>query len=208
MNPTFQLENELLSQGYSLIAGIDEAGRGPWAGPLVAGAIILDVPNFVSEEIRDSKRLTPKRRQELSSWLKENCLAWAIGEVSSQEIDQLGLQMANKTAMKRAIQNLQIKPDYILTDYVGRIAFRTPFKVVVRGDQVSISVAAASIIAKVYRDDLMLNLAKIYPEYGFEQHKGYGTKLHQEMIQKYGLCPLHRQCFRPIKEVAKKAKNR
>jgi len=199
MLPTFKLENELLSQGFTLIAGIDEAGRGPWAGPLVAAAIILDVRNFPDQNIRDSKKVTVKRRNELYSWLQENCLSWAIGEVSSAEIDQLGLQMANKTAMKRAIGNLKIKPDYILTDYVGRISFRTPFQSLVRGDVTSISIAAASIIAKVYRDGLMLKFHEKYPEYRFDLHKGYGTALHQEMLKKHGICQIHRRCFAPIK---------
>jgi len=205
MNPTFDLENDLIELGYDLIAGIDEAGRGPWAGPLVAGAIILDVRNFPDKNIRDSKKVTQKRREEFYLWLQENSLAWAIGEVSSDEIDKLGLQLANKTAMKRAIINLKIKPDYILTDYVGRISFRTPFQSLVRGDSSSISIAAASIIAKVYRDSLMLKLHEEYPDYRFDLHKGYGTALHQEMLEKHGLCPIHRRCFRPVAELLKKS---
>ncbi|MBI5622093.1 ribonuclease HII [Candidatus Falkowbacteria bacterium] len=203
ITPTFNLENAILAQGYTLIAGIDEAGRGPWAGPLCAAAVILDIKNFDNDAVRDSKMIPAKKRTELSGWLKENCLTWSIGEVSSEEIDSLGLQLANKTAMKRAITNLTTKPDFILTDYVGRIEFRTPFQVVKSGDKLSFSIAAASIIAKVYRDALMMELAKVYPEYGFEQHKGYGTKLHSEMIKKYGLCPIHRTSFAPIKRVAK-----
>ncbi len=198
MKPNFKLEKQILSQGFSLIAGIDEAGRGPWAGPLVAAAVVLDIKKFKNPKLRDSKSLTAKRREELSEWLKENCLGWSIGQVSHQEIDNLGLQMANKTAMKRAIQKLKIKPDYILTDYVGRISFRTPFEVLVRGDKISLSIAAASIIAKVHRDKIMLGLAAKYPEYGFEQHKGYGTKLHRARLEKYGICQIHRQSFKPI----------
>ncbi len=203
MKPTFDLENKIVEDGYTLIAGIDEAGRGPWAGPLVAAAVILDIKNFTSEEVNDSKKLTAKKREALSPWIKENCLAWAVGEVSSEEIDTLGLQLGNKTAMKRAIEKLDIKPEFILTDYVGKIDFRTPFRTIKSGDQISLSIASASIIAKVYRDGLMQDLAKQYPLYGFEKHKGYGTKLHQEMIQEHGICPIHRQCFKPIKRLQK-----
>ncbi len=201
MIPTFNLENKAIAEGYKMIAGIDEAGRGPWAGPLVAAAVILDIATFDNDKIKDSKMLTPKRREELSPWIQENCLAFAVGEVSSEEIDTIGLQMANKTAMKRAIEGLKIKPEFILTDYVGRIDFRTPFQSIKSGDKISFSIAAASIIAKVYRDKLMLEFASKYPEYGFEKHKGYGTKLHQEMLLKYGICPIHRQCFKPIKRL-------
>ncbi|MFA5358731.1 MAG: ribonuclease HII [Patescibacteria group bacterium] len=203
ITPTFKLEQIALADGFTLIAGIDEAGRGPWAGPLCAAAVILDIASFSNDAVRDSKMLTAKKREELSPWIKENCIAWSAGEVSSEEIDAIGLQMGNKTAMKRAIENLATKPDFILTDYVGRIEFRTPFKVVKMGDKLSISIAAASIIAKVHRDEIMMRLAEQYPEYRFDLHKGYGTALHQEMIQKYGLCPIHRRSFRPIKQVAK-----
>ncbi|MFA6534166.1 MAG: ribonuclease HII [Patescibacteria group bacterium] len=203
ITPTFNLENAILADGFTLIAGLDEAGRGPWAGPLCAGAVILDIAAFQNDGVRDSKLLSAKKREELAAWLKDNCLAWSVGEVSSEEIDKLGLQLANKTAMKRAIENLKIKPDFILTDYVGRIEFRTPFKVVKSGDKLSFSIAAASIIAKVYRDSLMLEFAKQYPDYGFELHKGYGTKLHQERLAEHGLCPIHRRSFRPIGRLPK-----
>lgn len=206
ITPTFKLEIELLAAGYKLIAGIDEAGRGPWAGPIVAAAVVVADPStFVHDHIRDSKLLSAKARTELSAWIKANAVAWAVGEVPSEELDLIGLQMANKTAMKRAIEKLAPRPDFILTDYVGRIEFRTPFKSIIGGDRTSMAIAAASIIAKVYRDEQMEQFALVYPEYSFELHKGYGTKLHQAMLDKYGLCPIHRRSFRPIAAVAKRS---
>jgi len=206
ITPTFKLETELLAAGYKLIAGIDEAGRGPWAGPIVAGAVVIADPAlFVHDRVRDSKMLSAKARLELSDWIKANAVAWAVGEVPSEELDSIGLQMANKTAMKRAIEKLEPRPDFILTDYVGRIEFRTPFKAIIGGDRTSMVIAAASIIAKTYRDEQMEQFALVYPEYGFELHKGYGTKLHQDMLVKHGLCPIHRRSFRPVAAVAKRS---
>ena len=202
--PTFNLELALSNvEGRSLVAGLDEAGRGPWAGPLVAAAVIFNIATFTLEGIRDSKTLSAKQRAELAEQIKSSAVTWAIGEVSHEEIDQHGIQLANKLAMKRAIDHLSVTPDYILTDYVGRIEFRTPFAAIVRGDSVSLSIAAASIVAKVYRDGLMVRYAEQYPEYGFDRHKGYGTRFHAAMLAKYGPCPIHRFSFTPVAAAAK-----
>ncbi|MEK7139104.1 MAG: ribonuclease HII [Patescibacteria group bacterium] len=201
--PTFELEQTKRAAGYHFIGGVDEAGRGPWAGPLVAAAVILAIGELDAPPIRDSKTLTAKARAKAAEWIRGHAISWAIGEVSSGEIDQLGLQLANKLAMKRAITALSPLADYILTDYVGRIAFRTPFEVIIGGDRTSLSIAAASIMAKTHRDRLMQQFSVQYPKYRFDLHKGYGTALHRELLVRHGLCPIHRRSFTPVGDIAK-----
>ena len=190
----WEIENSLYAQGYTAICGVDEAGRGPLAGPVCAGAVILprglEIPG-----LNDSKKLTDKKRRELYPIIKEQALAWGIGFASHEEIDELNILQATYLAMSRAIQALEGKADFALIDGNRAKDFGIPLKTVVKGDSLSASIAAASVLAKVARDDIMLEMAKEYPEYGFEVHKGYGTKQHYEALRQHGHCPIHRMSF-------------
>lgn len=196
-------EQQKLSNGFKNICGIDEAGRGCLAGPLIAGAVIFDLNKTknASEEVRinDSKQLTPEKRYLAFNWIINNALSWSVGVAHHFEIDKHGLSFANKIAMKRAWKYLKIKPDFIVSDYLAKLSFETPFELIIKGDSKIFSVAAASIIAKVMRDSMMNALAKKYPDYGFEIHKGYGTSLHYAKINELGPCPIHRLSFEPFK---------
>jgi ribonuclease HII len=196
----YEYEQNLISKGYKLIGGIDEAGRGPLAGPLVAGAVILDSQNTEGlSELKDSKLMTEKKRDIAFDLIRENALSWAVGVASNKEIDKYGLSYANKIAMKRAWKHLGAKPDFILSDYIAKLSFETPFELIIKGDRKILTIAAASIIAKVFRDRMMLAFARKYPEYEFEKHKGYGTKIHIEKINSIGPCEIHRRSFGPVK---------
>ena len=190
----WEIENSLYAQGYTAICGVDEAGRGPLAGPVCAGAVILpqglEIPG-----LNDSKKLTDKKRRELYPIIKEQAVAWGIGFASHEEIDELNILQATYLAMSRAIQALEGKADFALIDGNRAKDFGIPLKTVVKGDSLSASIAAASVLAKVARDDIMLEMAKEYPEYGFEVHKGYGTKQHYEALRQHGHCPIHRMSF-------------
>ncbi len=190
----WEIENGLYAQGYTAICGVDEAGRGPLAGPVCAGAVILpkglEIPG-----LNDSKKLTDKKRRELYPIIKEQAVAWGIGFASHEEIDELNILQATYLAMSRAIQALEGKADFALIDGNRAKDFGIPLKTVVKGDSLSASIAAASVLAKVARDDIMLEMAKEYPEYGFEVHKGYGTKQHYEALRQHGHCPIHRMSF-------------
>ncbi len=193
-------EQNLIDRGYEFICGIDEAGRGPLAGPLVSAAVILDSDNSdFFDLIKDSKMLSAKKRDEAFELIIAKSKCWAIGVVTNFELDKHGLAFANKIAMKRAWKYLKIKPNYILSDYMAKVYFETPFELIVDGDKKILSVAAASIIAKVFRDRMMDAFARKYPAYGFELHRGYGTKLHLEKIAELGPCEIHRKTFKPIK---------
>ena len=196
MNPTFKLENRLKRQGYKLIAGVDEAGRGAWAGPIVAAAVILP-GNFRVKGIKDSKLLMAKQRQALYDLIRETTLAWSVAFVGHKVIDRRGIGWANQQVIQRAVK--KISPDYALID--GRLIsnMQTDFENVINGDRLVKSIAAASIIAKVTRDRYLERLDSKYPEYGFAKHKGYGTKLHYQMLCKHGVCEAHRRSYRPIK---------
>lgn len=197
-SPTFKLENKLKRQRYQYIAGIDETGCGSLAGPVVAAAVILN-SKFRNSKIRDSKLLSPKQREKLFKMITKKALAWGVGKVSEKIIDQKGIAKANLLAVKKAIKSLKIKPDYLLFD--GGIKLKNikiPQKTIIQGDAKVFSIACASIIAKVTRDRLMKKLDKKYPQYGFAQDKGYGTKSHLKAIKKYGPCPIHRKSFAPI----------
>jgi ribonuclease HII len=173
---------------------VDEAGRGPLAGPVCAAAVILprdlEIPGLT-----DSKKLTDKKRRELFPIIKEQAIAYGIGFASEQEIDEINILQATFLAMQRAIDQLEGKADMALIDGNRQKDFGLPVVTVVKGDSLSASIAAASVLAKVTRDDLMLEMAETYPEYGFEIHKGYGTKAHYEALRKYGASPIHRQSF-------------
>ncbi|OGY52407.1 MAG: ribonuclease HII [Candidatus Buchananbacteria bacterium RIFCSPLOWO2_01_FULL_56_15] len=196
--PTLRQENRLRRRGFRLIAGLDEAGRGSWAGPLVAGAVILD-PAKKIPGVRDSKLLRPIQRQSLFEVITQNVLGWSVGIVSAATIDEIGLGPANRLAFEIAVANLDVPPDYLLIDALPLPTVPIPSASIVGADRSITSVAAASIVAKVYRDRLMHEFAKRYPRYGFHRHKGYGTALHHQMIRRYGICDLHRKSFRPVK---------
>lgn len=189
-----EYENELYAQGYSTICGVDEAGRGPLAGPVCAGAVILKKGQVI-EGVNDSKKLSEKKREKLFDVIKEEALAYGIGWASVEEIEEINILNAAMLAMKRAVEQLSVKPEYALIDGNKTPELKIPSMAIVKGDSLSESIAAASILAKVSRDRLLLELAKDYPEYHFEKHKGYGTKLHREMILKYGPCEIHRLSF-------------
>ncbi len=187
-------ENELRAQGYKYICGVDEAGRGPLAGPVCAAAVILP-PDTIIEGVNDSKKLTEKKREELFDVVIETALAYCIAFGSVEEIEEHNILATTMMTMKRAVEGLNIKADYAIIDGNKLPKLDIPAQYVIKGDANSMSIAAASILAKVSRDRLMLEYAKVYPQYCFEKHKGYGTKLHNEMILQYGPSPIHRMSF-------------
>ncbi|MBQ7134196.1 MAG: ribonuclease HII [Ruminococcus sp.] len=187
-------ENELRAQGYKYICGVDEAGRGPLAGPVCAAAVILP-PDTIIEGVNDSKKLTEKKREELFDVVIETALAYCIAFGSVEEIEEHNILATTMMTMKRAVEGLNIKADYAIIDGNKLPKLDIPAQYVIKGDANSMSIAAASILAKVSRDRLMLEYAKAYPQYCFEKHKGYGTKLHNEMILQYGPSPIHRMSF-------------
>ncbi|HPN67158.1 MAG TPA: ribonuclease HII [bacterium] len=195
--PSFQVEKELWKQGCKLIAGIDEVGRGAWAGPVVSAAVVWQ-EGTVIKKIRDSKMLNSLQRERLAQKIKAKALSFAIGEASAREIDELGILVATKLSMMRALDGLSVKPDFLLVDAVKLFWEKVACQPIIKGDQKSISIAAASIVAKVYRDELMAKMDDQDDRYQFNKHKGYGTKLHQELIDKYGASKQHRvswKCF-------------
>ena len=190
------IEQTLISSGISHIAGVDEAGRGPCAGPLVVAAVILRDPfSPTLTEVRDSKALTAKKREHLYSVIEEEALALSIIEISSEEIDRQGLHKSNLEGFRRAVLALQMTPDYVLTDGYAIEGLPMPTLGIWKGDQVAISISAASIIAKVYRDRIMVQMDEIYPGYGFASHKGYSSSLHTEAMKRLGITPIHRRSF-------------
>lgn len=193
-------ENEAKKQGFKWIAGIDEAGRGPLAGPVVAAAVILPV-NLSLPGVDDSKRLTHKQRLELYDEIQVRALAMAVGVASNDEIDRFNVLQATFVAMKRALGALRISPDYVLVD--GNLlipGISIPQQAIPKGDQLSVSISAASIIAKVKRDSIMDKYHEEYPVYNFRSNKGYGTVEHRKAIRKYGCCPIHRKTFKGVRE--------
>jgi ribonuclease HII len=207
--PGVQHESELLEQGYAYIAGVDEAGRGAWAGPLFAAAVILplDDPDLAQrlDGVRDSKTLTPHRRDVLYDTVIEVALAYGVGNASQVEIDRYGVVPATRRAMIRALAHLSIEPDALLIDYVKLPESDLPQRNLTRGEDQSLSIAAASILAKVSRDRLMIEQAESFPDYGFARHKGYGTLQHHYALAELGPCPLHRRSFAPIRRRLEKA---
>ena len=188
------IEDGCFAEGYSVVCGVDEAGRGPLAGPVCAAAVILP-PHLEIPGLNDSKKLTDKRRRELMPVIKEQALAYGIAFATHEEIDRINILQATYLAMERALAQLNIKPDIALIDGNRAKDFGLPVKTVVHGDSLSASIAAASVLAKVTRDDLMLAMAEGYPQYGFEIHKGYGTKAHYEALTAHGPSPIHRMTF-------------
>ena len=188
------IENACFEEGFQVVCGVDEAGRGPLAGPVCAAAVILP-PHLEIPGLNDSKKLTDKRRRELYPIIKEQAIAYGIGFASHEEIDEINILQATYLAMERALAQLVVKPDLALIDGNRAKDFGLPVKTVVHGDSLSASIAAASVLAKVTRDDLMLQQDELYPQYGFAIHKGYGTKAHYEALRTYGPSPVHRMTF-------------
>lgn len=182
------------SLGLHLICGVDEAGRGPLAGPVCAAAVILPT-HLQIPGLNDSKKLTDKKRRELFPIIQEQAVAWGIGLASETEIDEINILQATFLAMRRALEQLNARPEIALIDGNRETDFGLPVKTVVKGDSLSANIAAASVLAKVTRDNIMTEMANQYPEYGFEIHKGYGTKAHYEALRTYGPCPIHRKTF-------------
>lgn len=207
-HPTFRFENEFSLQG-DLVAGIDEAGCGPWAGPVVAAAVIIDQDLFDDElraGVKDSKKLVRSKREEVyKKLIKHPSIQYGVGEASVQEIDQLNIGKATRLAMVRAVQNLKIKPSFLLVDGIRAPELKQRVQTVIKGDQQSFSIAAASIIAKVTRDSIMTTLDEKYPNYGWKNNAGYGTKIHHEAMKLYGLTPHHRLTYAPVKAILEKA---
>ncbi|MBP6491887.1 MAG: ribonuclease HII [Clostridia bacterium] len=189
-----QVEDELYGKGIQYIAGIDEVGRGPLAGPVVAAAVILPA-DFDVLGVDDSKKLSEKKREELYSLILEQAISYGIGMVDNYKIDEINILEATKLAMKQAIEKLETKPDFILIDALTLKDVETPQKGIIKGDSISVSIAAASIVAKVTRDRMMVEYHQQYPHYAFDQNKGYGTKAHYEGLDGCGLCELHRRSF-------------
>ena len=190
----WEIEEGYYAQGFKVICGVDEAGRGPLAGPVCAAAVILP-EHLELPGLTDSKKLTDKKRRELYPIIKEQAIAYGIGFADQQEIDEINILQATFLAMSRALEQLGVKPELALIDGNREKDFGIPVKTVVKGDSLSANIAAASVLAKVTRDDLMVEMARKYPEYGFEIHKGYGTKAHYAALREHGPCPIHRMSF-------------
>jgi ribonuclease HII len=208
-----ETESKYFKQGYKLVGGVDEAGRGPLAGPVVAACVVIDsnfkIDSAELEMVADSKKLSAKKREKLFGLIKEKALAVEIGIVDNITIDKINILQASFLAMRRAIKKLKIEPEYILVDGNFKIPkLEKPQTAIIGGDAKVWTIAAASIIAKVSRDWLMSEIDKQYPEYLFSQHKGYGTKLHLEKIKEYGPCPIHRMSFAPIRKENKENKEK
>ena len=206
-----EYENEARARGFWWVAGVDEVGRGPLAGPVVAAAVVFEKDTF-SAEVKDSKLLSARRREGLCNWIKENAYAWAIGMAEPEEIDRLNILAASLIAMSRAVKRLTRMPDFLLidgpyaipsgnfADDAGSWTGVPRQRAIKHGDRVCFSIAAASIVAKVTRDQMMVELDALYPEYGFASHKGYRSATHAEALRVHGPCPIHRKSFKPVAE--------
>jgi len=209
MKPSLNLEKKFWVGGFEYVAGVDEVGRGAWAGPLVAGAVVLSHNDFLKfkkepwfSKVNDSKVLSPLMRANIFKACKKKII-WSVGVVTNKEIDSIGIATANKQAIKQAIGGLKKKPNYILVDYVAKLGKEIasiPTKVLINGDAKVFSIALASIMAKVCRDNLMVRYDVLYSGYGFKEHKGYGTAKHLRRLKDLGPCALHRFSYRPVKQ--------
>lgn len=187
-------ERELHAQGYKYVCGVDEVGRGPLAGPVVCAAVIMPIDDVI-EGVDDSKKVSPKRREELTERIKEKAIAYRICLIEPQIIDQINILQATRLCMKNAIEGLDIKPDFVITDGNMSLDISIPQRSIVKGDALCYSIGAASIIAKTYRDALMREYDEKFPQYGFASNVGYGSAAHIQAIKTYGLCPIHRRSF-------------
>ncbi len=195
-------EKELYDKGINLIAGVDEAGRGPLVGPVVAGAVILP-KNYELEGLIDSKQLTEKKREKFYDIIMKDAISVGVGVVDAKKIDEINILEASRLAMKIAISKLEVQPEYILSDAMKLDCVGIPYKDIIHGDALSLSIAAGSVIAKVTRDRMMYELDKEYPQYGFAKHKGYPTKLHLENLKKYGVLDFYRFTYKPVSDLIK-----
>ncbi len=191
-------EEQAWGSGFMFVAGVDEVGRGCLAGPVIAGACILDPAKGLPKGLNDSKQVAATQRVEIAAELKESCIAYAIGSVSADDIDRINILEATKLAMRLALADLKPAADFLLIDALTLKGVPTSQKAIIKGDSISASIAAASILAKTYRDDLMRSYEAEYPEYGFAEHVGYGTKRHLDSLRVHGPCPLHRKSFRGV----------
>ena len=188
-------EDELRNRGFNMICGIDEAGRGPLAGPVVVASVIMPA-NSMIEGVNDSKKVSEKKREKLYDQILEEAISYGVGIVGQDEIDEINILNATKKGLTMSLKELTVKPDLIIVDVLTHIdTMGIPYESIIKGDAKCYSISVASIIAKVTRDRIMREWDKVYPEYGFEKHKGYGTSAHIEAIKKYGLCPIHRKSF-------------
>lgn len=201
-HPDMSFEAEAYASGFNGVAGVDEAGRGPLAGPVVAGAVILPARWEGLAGLNDSKQLTVGQRERLfSSLLERDDVCWAVGVADREEIDRLNILRATHLAMARAVEGLAVRPDFCLVDGLPVKGLPVPHRAIVKGDGRSLSIAAASVLAKVTRDRMMEEADLLYPQYGFAKHKGYGTKAHMEALRRHGPCPLHRRSFAPVSQM-------
>jgi len=200
--PNLKYEKQLWGEGFRIVAGLDEAGRGAWAGPVYAAAVVLPTDTRVIKllsGVQDSKRMTPLQRNRWQGCIQSAAISWTIGSATHQEIDKLGIVPATRLAMQRAIDEMVYEPTYLLVDYIQISGCACPQISLTKGDCRSLSIAAASVLAKTARDAYMVELDQRFPGYGFARHKGYGTRQHHAALAKLGPCPVHRYSFRPIK---------
>jgi ribonuclease HII len=191
-------ETQALSEGFRFVAGVDEVGRGCLAGAVVAAACILDLSKPLPPGLNDSKKISEKRRVAIAEQLRESVVAFSVAQVEADEIDRINILQATKKAMRLAIEKLMPNADFLLIDAVQLKEISLPQKAIIGGDAISASIAAASILAKTYRDNLMREMCETYPQYGFSKHVGYGTKAHFEALRRYGACPIHRRSFKGV----------
>jgi ribonuclease HII len=205
LSPGISRERRLLRQGFRRVAGLDEVGRGAWAGPLAAAAVILPVDSPTLRRdlagVRDSKLMTPKQRAAAAGKIRSAAIAWSVACATAGEVDAIGPLRATRLAMMRAIAGLPEAPDHLLIDYLRLIESPLPQLSILHGDTLCLSVAAASVLAKTWRDEQMTGMAREYPDFHFERHKGYGTRAHREALACHGPCPEHRRSYAPIREL-------
>ena len=206
MSNLLEYENDLYNKGINLIAGVDEVGRGPLVGPVVAAAVILP-KNYELIGLNDSKKLSEKKRNQFYEILKKDAISIGIGIIDEKIIDEVNIYQASKLAMLKALDNLDVKPEHVLIDAMP-LEIDIPSTSIIHGDALSLSIAAASVIAKVTRDEMMYELDHKYPQYGFSKHKGYPTKAHLDAINKYGVLDNYRFSYKPVKDVAEKLTNK
>lgn len=194
MSELWKYEHQCYEEGFEIVCGVDEAGRGPLAGPVCAAAVILP-RDLAIEGLNDSKKLSDKRRRALFEQISAQAVSYGIAFATEQEIDEINILQATFLAMRRALEQLSVRPSMALIDGNRETDFGLPVRTIVKGDSLSANIAAASILAKVTRDDFMMQQAELYPQYGFDVHKGYGTRAHYDALRKYGPCPIHRRTF-------------